>query len=116
MSSPKRRRLSAASPPAVPAARRLSSSHAQPSRSLDKGKGVARNPLEGFDDRESSPSEAEKEQEKRLQEEADTRVGDALAGLAGDEDEEEAEHCAVCLSPVVNKVSYPDRWDVSPHR
>jgi hypothetical protein len=52
-----------------------------------KGKEVVRNPLAGFDDRE---------------EEVDPREE---LGMPPIEDVDEEEHCAICLSPIADRVS-----------
>lgn len=93
---PKRRRTSSlgstshALPPPSPRRRSSGASANAEGFSRAKGKQVDRNPLAGFDDRE----------------EEEEVVG---AGVV-DEPVDEDEHCAICLSPIVNMVR-PGAWE-----
>lgn len=90
---PKRRRTSSPRP----APRRSSlAEDRHPPHSPPAPRAARRNPLEGFNDEEELPDEEDRRSD------GDRGLEDDDGGAADGEDDEE--HCAVCLSPIENKV------------
>lgn len=91
----------ASSPPTRSRSRSRSRSH---SSSPDAPPRKRRNPLEGFNESD--------EDVPRAGPSSDRRAGEATvlaeAAQDNDNDEEEEEHCAICLSPIENRVSLAD--------
>lgn len=95
---PSKRRKTSSSPRPPPHRRRSSAASHRPSHSPEASKPKRKNPLEGFDDEEELPEERdERERDAAL-------LASRAGGDDGDEGEDEDEHCAICLSPIENKV------------
>ncbi|KAM0788537.1 hypothetical protein ACM66B_001665 [Microbotryomycetes sp. NB124-2] len=121
MSSPKRRRLSASSssiglgetarsPPfhgadnrsRRPSATERDAAHGAPDKRTDKGKQTRKNPLADSDDENSDAFRRNKRQH-RSSSPARHHAPPQQLDEDGEPDEQDQEHCAVCLSPIVNK-------------
>lgn len=100
--SPPAKRRRTSSPPPPP--RRASPTLHRPSHSPEAPRPRRKNPLEGFDDEQELPHERdERERDEALLARTTAAAAAGEGGGDGDGDDDE-EHCAICLSPIENKV------------